>query len=87
MKNISLLKRMSESRLLWPLVAWVLILAFDAIVEPGFFKLGIIEDPVYGKHLYGNLIDIFNNGAPLMLVAIGMTLVIATGVSIYPLAL
>jgi len=38
-----------------------------------------MPDPVYGNHLYGNLIDIFNNGAPLMLVAIGMTLVIATG--------
>src|ERR1044071_1079635 len=73
------LKRIRESRLLWPLVAWVIILVFDAIVEPGFFKLGIIDDPVYGKHLYGNIVDIFNNGAPLMLVAIGMTLVIATG--------
>lgn len=78
-QQISLLKRIRESRLLWPLVAWVIILLFDAIVEPGFFKLGIIDDPVYGKHLYGNMVDIFNNGAPLMLVAIGMTLVIATG--------
>src|SRR5512141_2937825 len=78
-QQTSLLKRIRESRLLWPLVAWVIILLFDAIVNPGFFKIGILEDPVYGKHLYGNLIDIFNNGAPLMLVAIGMTLVIATG--------
>src|SRR6266498_1582057 len=77
MKQNSLLKRVRESRLLWPLVAWVIILIFDAIVEPGFFRLGIIADPVYGKHLYGNLVDIFNNGAPLMLVAIGMTLVLA----------
>ena len=29
-------------------------------------------------HLYGNLIDILKNGAPIMLLAIGMTLVIAT---------
>jgi ribose/xylose/arabinose/galactoside ABC-type transport system permease subunit len=79
MKQISLLSRFRESRLFWPLVAWALILIFNAIVAPGFFKLGIIEDPVYGKRLYGNLVDIFNNGAPLMLVAIGMTLVIATG--------
>ena len=79
MKQTSFLKKFRESQLFWPLVAWVLILIFDAIVEPEFFKLGIIEDPIYGKHLYGNLIDIFNNGAPLMLVAIGMTLVIATG--------
>lgn len=79
MKQTSFLRKFRESQLFWPLVAWVLILIFNAIVEPSFFKLGIIEDPVYGKRLYGNLVDIFNNGAPLMLVAIGMTLVIATG--------
>jgi ribose/xylose/arabinose/galactoside ABC-type transport system permease subunit len=79
MKQKSFFKKFRESQVFWPLVAWVLILLFNLIVEPNFFRLGIIEDPVYGKHLYGNLIDIFNNGAPLMLVAIGMTLVIATG--------
>src|SRR5262245_32498270 len=79
MKQTTFLRRMRDSQFFWPLAAWIIILIFDAIVEPGFFKLGIIEDPVYGKHLYGNLVDIFNNGAPLMLVAIGMTLVIATG--------
>ena len=63
MKQMSFLRKFRESQIFWPLVAWVLILIFDAIVEPGFFKLGIIEDPVYGKHLYGNLVDIFNNGA------------------------
>ncbi|MFN2176586.1 MAG: ABC transporter permease [Anaerolineales bacterium] len=79
MKQLSFLKRIRDSQIFWPLVAWILILVFNAVVEPGFFKLGIIEDPVYGKHLYGNLVDVFNNGAPLMLVSIGMTLVIATG--------
>src|SRR5512143_275949 len=79
MKQTSLLQRIRESRLFWPLAAWIIILIFDAIVEPGFFKIGILDDPVYGNHLYGNLIDVLNNGAPLMLVAIGMTLVIATG--------
>ncbi|MFZ5910731.1 MAG: ABC transporter permease [Chloroflexota bacterium] len=79
MKQASFLRKFRDSQIFWPLVAWVLILIFNAIVSPGFFKLGIIEDPVYGKRLYGNLVDVFNNGAPLMLVAIGMTLVIATG--------
>lgn len=79
MKLTSFLRKIRNSRIFWPLVAWALILIFNAIVAPGFFRLGIIEDPVYGKRLYGNLVDIFNNGAPLMLVAIGMTLVIATG--------
>ena len=72
--NIPLLKRIREDRLFWPLVALALILIFDAIFAPGFFKIGIVEG-----HLYGNLIDVFNNSAPLMLVALGMTLVIATG--------
>lgn len=79
MKQTPVLKRLTESHLFWPLVAWLIILLFNAIVSPEFFRLGVIEDPVYGKRLYGNLVDIFNNGAPLMLVAIGMTLVIATG--------
>jgi ribose/xylose/arabinose/galactoside ABC-type transport system permease subunit len=79
MKKTPLLKRIRENRLFWPLVAWLLILIFDAIFAPGFFKIGVIEDPVFGNHLYGNLIDVLNDGAPLMLVAIGMTMVIATG--------
>jgi galactofuranose transport system permease protein len=79
MKQKSLFKRFRESKIFWPLAAWVIILIFDAIINPNFFKLGIINDPIYGKHLYGNIVDIFNNGAPLILVAIGMTLVIATG--------
>jgi ribose/xylose/arabinose/galactoside ABC-type transport system permease subunit len=72
--NLPLLKRIRENRLFWPLVALALILVIDAIFAPGFFKIGIVDG-----HLYGNLIDVFNNSAPLMLVAIGMTLVIATG--------
>jgi len=72
--NKPLLKRIRENRLFWPLVALVLILLADAIFAPGFFKIGILNG-----HLYGNLVDVFNNSAPLMLVAIGMTLVIATG--------
>jgi simple sugar transport system permease protein len=72
--NIPILKRVRENRLFWPLVALALILITDAIFAPGFFKIGILDG-----HLYGNLIDVFNNSAPLMLVALGMTLVIATG--------
>ena len=72
--NIPLLKRMRENRLFWPLVALALILLTDALFAPNFFRIGILDG-----HLYGNLIDVFNNSAPLMLVAIGMTLVIATG--------
>jgi ribose/xylose/arabinose/galactoside ABC-type transport system permease subunit len=79
MNQMSFLRRVRDSQLFWPLLAWIIILIFNLIVDPRFFKIGILPDPVYGPHLYGNIIDIFNNGAPLILVAIGMTLVIATG--------
>lgn len=74
MKKSPLIKRVRESRLFWPLLALALILLFDAFYAPTFFKIGILDG-----HLYGNLIDVLNDGAPLALVAIGMTLVIATG--------
>lgn len=70
----SFLTRFRESRLVWPLAALAVILLFDAIFIPDFFRIRILDG-----HLYGNLIDVLNNGAPLMLVAIGMTMVIATG--------
>jgi len=72
--NPDFFKRFRESRVFWPLVALILILTIDAIFAPGFFKIGILNG-----HLYGNMVDVLNNSAPLMLVAIGMTLVIATG--------
>lgn len=73
-KTFALLKRFRENRLFWPFIALALILLLDVLFAPGFFKIGILDG-----HLYGNLIDVVNNAAPLMLVSIGMTLVIATG--------
>ncbi len=61
-------------RLLWPAVALGLILIFNAIFSPGFFAISMQDG-----RLYGSLIDIFNRGAPVILLSIGMTLVIATG--------
>lgn len=74
MNRTSPLTRFRESQLFWPLVALGLIFLFDLIFAPGFFKIGVLDG-----HLFGNLIDVLNDGAPLMLAAIGMTMVIATG--------
>src|SRR5512142_77581 len=63
-----------ESRLFYPIVALALILLFDAIFIPGFFDLEIKEG-----HLFGNLIDVLRNSTPIIILAMGMTLVIATG--------
>jgi ribose/xylose/arabinose/galactoside ABC-type transport system permease subunit len=56
-----------------PLAALLVLLAFDAVLVPGFFRVALREG-----HLYGSVIDIANRAAPLMLAALGMTLVIAT---------
>lgn len=56
-----------------PLAALAILLLIDFIMIPGFFHLEIKDG-----HLYGSLIDIANRAAPLILAAIGMTLVIAT---------
>ncbi|BEV14055.1 ABC transporter permease [Herbaspirillum sp. DW155] len=56
-----------------PLAALALLLLIDFLLVPGFFRLEIKDG-----HLYGALIDIINRAAPLMLAALGMTLVIAT---------
>lgn len=67
-------QRMRNSSLFWPLVALALVMLFNLLFTPNFFRLEIKDG-----HLFGSLIDILNRGSPLMLLAIGMTGVIATG--------
>jgi simple sugar transport system permease protein len=59
--------------LLRPAAALLGLLVLDGILVPGFFRLEIKDG-----HLYGAIVDILNRAAPLMLAALGMTLVIAT---------
>jgi len=58
--------------LLWPATTLVVLLAISAFTNPGFLHLEWVNG-----HLRGNLIDVLNRAAPLMLVSLGMTLVIA----------
>ena len=67
-------RKFTESRLFFPLVALSLILLFDFIFIPGFFSIENRDG-----NLHGSLVDILRNGSTVMLLAIGMTLVIATG--------
>jgi ribose/xylose/arabinose/galactoside ABC-type transport system permease subunit len=66
-------KRLARSKILWPLVTLAILLLFNLFFTPHFFRIEMLEG-----HLFGNLIDILKNGAPIMLLAIGLTLVIAT---------
>jgi ribose/xylose/arabinose/galactoside ABC-type transport system permease subunit len=61
-------------KLKWPLIALALALLFNAIFSSGFFQFTIRDGRVYGS-----VIDILNRATPVMLLALGMTLVIATG--------
>ncbi|KQY20188.1 ABC transporter permease [Rhizobium sp. Root483D2] len=60
-------------RLLPQFVALALILILIRLVFPDFFSIQI-----QNGRLYGSLIDILNRGAPVALLAVGMTVVIAT---------
>lgn len=61
------------SPLLWPALALIALLAVNVILTPSFLTLRVQDG-----HLFGSLIDILRNGAPTMLIALGMTLVIAS---------
>lgn len=67
-------KKVTESRLFFPIVAFILVLLFDLIFIRGFFSFDIRNG-----NIYGNLIDILRSGSTVVLLALGMTLVIATG--------
>lgn len=66
--------KLVRHHLFWPLCVLGALLLFNLLYSPDFFSL-VMRD----GNLYGSLIDILNFGAPLILVSIGMTLVIATG--------
>jgi galactofuranose transport system permease protein len=60
-------------RLMPQIIALAIILVMISIAFPGFFNI-----QMQNGRLYGSLIDILNRGAPVALLAIGMTVVIAT---------
>src|SRR4051812_34887978 len=60
----------------WGIVAIALLLIINVAKDPGY--LAITVSPTTGN-LVGNLIDILRAAAPIVLIAVGMCLVIATG--------
>lgn len=65
--------RLTRHRLFWPVLSLVALIAVNTAVRPSFIEISVRDG-----ELYGALIDILRNSTPLMLVALGMTLVIAT---------
>ncbi|MBT2521058.1 ABC transporter permease [Arthrobacter sp. ISL-28] len=66
------MKSLLKNRLAWPVIALAALLLLNQIFRPDFLALRMQDG-----HLYGSLIDIMRNGAPTILIALGMTLVIA----------
>ena len=60
-------------RLAWPLITLALLLIVNTVFNDSFLRIEWRDG-----HLYGSLIDILNRAAPLVLVSLGMTMVIAT---------
>mgnify|MGYP001807519413 CR=1 FL=1 len=69
----ALLLRAVSSRLFWPIVMLLVLVAINFIAFPGFLTITVKDG-----HLFGSVIDILRNGAPTLIIAVGMTLVIAT---------
>ncbi|MCU0479753.1 MAG: ABC transporter permease [Anaerolineae bacterium] len=64
---------MLNSRLFWTGLALLIILLVNLQISPNFFEIRMVND-----RLIGSIINILDNSAPYILLAIGMTLVIAT---------
>jgi galactofuranose transport system permease protein len=65
--------RLLKHRLFWPIAALIALIVINTIARPQFISITVRDG-----QLYGALIDVLRNSAPLMLVALGMTIVIAT---------
>jgi galactofuranose transport system permease protein len=73
--NDGMKSRLIKSKVFWAVIAELLILLVCFIIRPDFFS--IKYQPSTGM-LYGSLIDILNRSTEITLIALGMTLVIAT---------
>jgi ribose/xylose/arabinose/galactoside ABC-type transport system permease subunit len=66
-------EQLRNSSMFWALLALGFVMLFNLVFTPNFFRLEIKDG-----HLFGSIVDVVNRGAPLMLMAVGMTAVIAT---------
>ncbi len=68
------MKRSGNSTLGWLLLGLGALVAVNVVANPAFLKITLLDG-----HLYGVPIDILTQGSRTTLLALGMTLVIATG--------
>lgn len=71
-KRLKRLKKITGYRLFLPLTCLALVLLINVIKTPNFFHI-----EVNNGVLYGYVIDVINRGSELVILAVGMTLVVA----------
>lgn len=71
-KGKTFLKKITRYRLFLPLLCLALVLLINVIKTPSFFEISI-QNGV----LYGYIIDIINRASELIILAVGMTIVVA----------
>lgn len=67
------LKKITSYRLFLPILCFILVLLINVIKTPTFFEVSIKNGV-----LYGYIIDVINRASELVILAVGMTLVVAS---------
>ncbi|WP_119698695.1 ABC transporter permease [Microbacterium halotolerans] len=72
--SLEALKQVLKRPYVWGIVAIVLLLLINVVNDPTYLAVSVSGN----GHLVGNLIDILRSAAPVMMIAVGMCLVVAT---------
>lgn len=72
---LAAISRVVHKQYFWGVVAIVLLLVVNLIKDPSYLNISVNES---NGNLVGNLIDILRASAPIMMIAVGMCMVIAT---------
>ena len=68
---------LTRTQLFIPIVALLLLIIFNLIGDPTFFKISLVTNSNGDAVLSGNIISILDNASELVILALGMTLVTA----------
>jgi ribose/xylose/arabinose/galactoside ABC-type transport system permease subunit len=67
------MNKLTANRLIWPALVLAALLVANFVANNSFFSITVLDG-----NLFGPVVDILRRAAPIILVALGMTLVIAT---------
>lgn len=71
------MSKIFKNQIFIPVAALLLLMLFNLVIDPSFFKISMGVNSAGNPVLSGYLITIINNGSELAILAIGMTLVTA----------